>query len=338
VRLREALKALLGSRPRLLSVADVLLLPATLVAVLYTKALRMIPLRHLPASRAVFRRVGIFPLRDHYYEPAFLTVATTSGPRDLPGIDLRPDRQLELLGQLHYEAELEQFPRGGPDHFEASPYFHYGNGSFMSGDAEALYAVIRHHRPSRIIEIGSGFSTLMAAAAVARNREAGGPEVDHRCIEPYSFAWLDDLDAVTVVRERVEQVAVETFAALGPDDILFIDSSHVIRPGGDVLFEYLQLLPRVAPGVLVHIHDVFTPYDYPSDWVRREGRLWNEQYLLEAFLSCNREFDVVLALNYLARTHPAPLGRAFPVYAGEGADRPLGSIWLRRRADATAAT
>jgi hypothetical protein len=314
-------------KARLSRALDILLLPVTLLTVLYAKALRRLPLRHLPASRAVFRRVGVFPVRDHFYEPAFLQPAPGSGPRDLPGIDLRTEQQLELLGQLGHQDELLAFPRTGPSDFDADPYFHYGNGSYQSGDAEALYAMIRHHRPKRIIEIGSGFSTMMAAAAVARN----GDEVDHRCIEPYAFAWLDGLDGVTVVREKVEDVPVETFAALGEDDILFIDSSHMIRPGGDVLFEYLQLLPRVAPGVLVHVHDVFTPYDYPADWVDEDGRLWNEQYLLDAFLSCNQDFEVVLALNHLARDHGEALRRAFPVYAEEGGDRPLGSIWLRRR-------
>jgi predicted O-methyltransferase YrrM len=318
------------SRSGLVGIADVVLLPITLLAILYAKALRMLPLRHLPASRAVFRRVGVFPVRDHYYEPSFLQPPATTGPRDLPGVDLRTDRQLELLGQLGHQDELLAFPRSGPPNFDADPYFHYGNGSFMSGDAEALYAMVRHHRPGRIIEIGSGFSTMIAAAALARNREEDGTETEHRCIEPYSFGWLEGLDGVSVVREKVEDVALETFATLGPGDICFIDSSHMIRPGGDVLFEYLQLLPRLAPGVLVHVHDIFTPYDYPADWVDREGRLWNEQYLLEAFLSCNCDFEVVLALNHLARDHGAALGRAFPVYAEEGGDRPLGSIWLRR--------
>jgi hypothetical protein len=332
MKLLRSLKGELRSRPRLLGAADVLLLPITLAAVLWAKALRMLPLRHLPASRAVFRRLGVFPVRDHYYEPAFLGTPATTGPRDLPGIDLRTEEQLELLGRLGHQDELLAFPRSGPPTFESDPHFHYGNGSYMSGDAEALYAIVRHHRPSRVIEIGSGFSTLMAQAALARNREEDGTTTDHRCIEPYSFGWLDGLDDVTVVREKVEEVALETFASLGEDDILFIDSSHMIRPGGDVLFEYLQLLPRVAPGVLVHVHDVFTPYDYPADWVHTEGRLWNEQYLLEAFLSCNRDFEIVLALNHLARDHGEALGRAFPVYAEEGGDRPLGSIWLRRLA------
>jgi hypothetical protein len=325
------IKGLLAGRPGIVRAVDWLLVPLTLTVALYAKALRMVPLRDQPASRAVFRRLGVFPVKDHYYEPAFLTASPTSvAARDLPGIDLHTDAQLALLATFDVRAELEAFPRSGPPNFDADPYFHYGNGSFMSGDAEALYAVIRRFQPHRIIEIGSGFSTMMAAAAVARNVAEGGTPVDHRCIEPYSFAWLDGLPNVSVVREKVEDVDPEVFASLEAGDILFIDSSHMIRPGGDVLFEYLQLLPRVAPGVLVHIHDVFTPYDYPADWVSDDGRMWNEQYLLEAFLSCNDRFEVVLALNHLARDHATALGEAFPVYASEGGTRPLGSFWLRR--------
>ena len=106
-----------------------------------------------------------------------------------------------------------------------------------------------------------------------------------------------------MLRKKVEDVGLELFGDLGENDVLFIDSSHVIRPGGDVLFEYLELLPRLRPGVIVHIHDIFSPRDYPQQWLVDWVRLWNEQYLLEALLSENPHWKIIGALNYLKHTH-----------------------------------
>jgi hypothetical protein len=105
------------------------------------------------------------------------------------------------------------------------------------------------------------------------------------------------------MRQKVETISLEFFKELENDDILFIDSSHIIRPQGDVLFEYLQILPLLNKGVIVQIHDIFSPKDYPESWVSDEVRLWNEQYLLEAFLSCNNEWEIIGALNYLKHNH-----------------------------------
>jgi hypothetical protein len=128
----------------------------------------------------------------------------------------------------------------------------------------------------------------------------------------------------------VENVGDETFRALEANDILFIDSSHVIRPQGDVVHEYLYLLAILKPGVIVHIHDIFTPRDYPTAWVLGERRLFNERYLLEAFLSFNTSFEVLAALNYLSHEHRAALTDACPLLVKERAADP-GSFWMRRR-------
>jgi len=108
---------------------------------------------------------------------------------------------------------------------------------------------------------------------------------------------------IRVIRKRVEEVGREIFSELHANDLLFIDSSHVIRPQGDVLFEYLELLPSLKKGVIVHAHDIFTPGDYPDSWLREKVLLWNEQYLLEAFLTGNRDWKVTGALNYLHKNH-----------------------------------
>jgi hypothetical protein len=140
--------------------------------------------------------------------------------------------------------------------------------------------------------------------------------------------WLETLPGVEVVRQRVEEVEATVVQTLKANDILFIDSSHGIRPQGDVLREVLELLPVLQPGVLVQIHDIFTPRDYPAGWVVDEVRLWNEQYLVEAFLSCNYRFSVIGALNFLSRRHPEQLARCFPVFREKACNCDPGSFWL----------
>jgi hypothetical protein len=123
----------------------------------------------------------------------------------------------------------------------------------------------------------------MAARGIHQNhRDDPGYTCEHICIEPYEAQWLEKLD-VTTIREPVERLDKSLFRSLEKNDILFIDSSHMIRPQGDVLFEYLEILPILQSGVLIHIHDIFTPKDYLEEWLSQEVRFWNEQYLLEAF-------------------------------------------------------
>ena len=168
---------------------------------------------------------------------------------------------------------------------------------------ERTLAHLREHRPRRIVEIGSGQSTLMAILALRANR-AEDPRYRclHLCIEPYEAPWLERA-GVAVLRRPVEAVPLQVFDTLEAGDVLFIDSSHMIRPQGDVLFEYLNVLPRLKPGVVVHVHDIFTPHDYPASWLVEHVRFWNEQYLLEAFLTHNRSWKVIGALNFLRHRH-----------------------------------
>jgi hypothetical protein len=149
------------------------------------------------------------------------------------------------------------------------------------------------------------------------------------CIEPFENQWLAQLQ-VELIRQRVERVDQRLFTALNKNDILFIDSSHVIRPQGDVLCEYNEILPGLRPGVLIHIHDIFTPKDYLDEWILRQVRFWNEQYLLEAFLAYNKSFEIVAALNFLAHHYRERLAAKCPVFAREAAVREPGSLWLRR--------
>ena len=205
--------------------------------------------------------------------------------------------------------------------------FHMNNVSFGSGDAEYLYNLIRLKAPARLIEIGSGYSTLMAIKAIKRNHEEiPDYKCKHLCIEPYEMPWLEKT-GVTVMRQRVEEVDKALFLELEKDDILFIDSSHMIRPQGDVLFEYLELIPLLKTGVIVHIHDIFSPRDYSKECVIDKVLFWNEQYLLEAFLTCNRDWKIIGALNYLHHNHYQHLKEKCPFLMQ---DREPGSFYIQK--------
>lgn len=255
--------------------------------------------------------IGVLPIRRHYYEP-YVDRAELYRPlsevRPLPAIDLNVEGQLLLLGKLRFAAELSFLAAPRDSEFR----FGLNNGSFESGDAEYLYQLIRYVKPRRIFEIGSGNSTLMVAEAIrANSAEAPEYRCQHLCIEPFEAPWLEKI-GVETIRKRVEHVDREIFRALEENDILFIDSSHVIRPQGDVLTEYLEVLPILRKGVIVHVHDIFTPRDYPEDWVLGRRWLWNEQYLLEAFLANNEKWKVIGALNYLMHSHPDALRAVCP--------------------------
>lgn len=284
-------------------------------------------LRHkAPRSRAILDRFDVAVIRHHYYEPVLFPADLRhdlASDRPLPGLDLNEQGQLDLLAQFHYADELIPIPRTAPSRTD----FGYRNGSFLAGDAELLYSMIRHFKPRRLYEIGSGHSTLMARIALLRNEETGAMPCEHVCVEPYEQPWLEEV-GVRVLRARVEDVNPSLFDRLEAGDILFIDSSHVIRPQGDVVHEYLFLLGRLKPGVIVHVHDIFTPRDYLESWVVKERRLWDEQYLLEAFLSFNKEFEVMCAANWLWHRHRAAISSACPVLAEEKGEP--GSFWFRR--------
>ncbi len=311
---------------RLIQSTDILLALLTYPAAWLLKTIRRTGVQRLPHCRRALMRVGVFPLLDHYYEPQFVTGELRiplSEERSLPGIRWNIEGQLDLLDQLRFADELTGIPATGdePDQFRMK------NGSFESGDAEYLYQIIRLIRPRRLFEIGSGYSTLVAMRAIRRNREEDASyDCKHICIEPYEMPWLERT-GVAVIRKRVEDLDVALFSELRSDDILFIDSSHVIRPQGDVLFEYLELLPTLADGVIVHIHDIFSPRNYPPLWIVEDVKFWNEQYVLEAFLSNNHDWRIIGALNYLRHNHYDRLKAVAPYLTP---DREPGSFYIQK--------
>ena len=276
------------------------------------KRIRRNGIQNFPKCKAALLTVGVFPIRNTYYEPLFderLLKEDLFTDRSLPGIDWNSKEQLCLLESFSFADELTGIPltKGEDPHS-----FYMNNGLFSAGDAEFWYNLIRLKKPARIFEIGSGHSTLMAVRAIRKNTEEDkGYQSKHVCVEPFANPWLDSL-GVVLVRRRVEDLGVEFFQELGPNDILFIDSSHIIKPQGDVLFEYLQLLPSLGNGVTVHIHDIFSPKDYTTQLIRDEVKFWNEQYLLEAFLTNNPEWKIIGALNWLHHNHSPTLRAACP--------------------------
>lgn len=264
---------------------------------------------HYPRYLRQADKAGVQWRSTHYYHPTYRDADLPSDvtqPRDLPGVDLQGEAQLELLASFAFQKELAQLtaPEAG------RPAFRYDAGGYGSGDADALYAMLRHVKPARMIEVGSGHSTLAAAKALARNAAEQRP-CEHLCIEPYEKPWLEKA-GVKVIRARVESLGPGFFDQLAAGDVLFIDSSHVIRPFGDVLMLYQAVIPRLAKGVIVHAHDIFTPFDYPEKWLRADRRLWNEQYLLEAMLAHTPRYRVLLAMKWLQHYHDPLLARVFP--------------------------
>jgi glycosyltransferase involved in cell wall biosynthesis len=286
----------------------------------------------LPAVRGLLDRAGVTIVANHYHEPTYgpeHIFRDPDEPRALAGIDWNLDAQAQLLAQFDFGAALRslQGRHGG------GRTFSYSNGYCGPGDAEALYCMVRHFKPRTIVEVGCGQSTVVAHFAIADAKaEDSRYSCRQICFEPYENPWLEDL-GVEVKRELIEKSDLSLFRSLCPGDIVFIDSSHALRPMGDVEFEFLHILPNLPKGVIVQVHDIFSPRDYPAQWLNVERRFWNEQYLLEAFLSFNHEFEIICSLNHLMHLGSAQFKRAFPILAERGPDPFVGSFWFRRVKD-----
>ncbi|MGC1324020.1 MAG: class I SAM-dependent methyltransferase [Candidatus Udaeobacter sp.] len=274
-----------------------------------------------------WERHGFHVTPVHFYEPIpdtqSLPETLWTQPGELVGIDMNDSMQLDLLRNHfpRFRPEYDQFPSkptGEPGRFYSN------NGLFDGTDALVAYCMIRHFQPRLIVEVGSGFSSIIAAEAIAKNKNSA-----LICIEPFppDFLRKGFPGLHSLIEKKVEDIDLEFFSQLQSGDILFIDSSHTVRIGGDVNYLFLEVLPRLKPGVIVHVHDIFFPFDYRRDWVMDELRFWSEQYLLQAFLSFNSEFEVLIANHYLAHYYLEDFKRTFPHspwWSG-------GSFWMRRK-------
>lgn len=256
-------------------------------------------------------------------------------PSAMRGVHRDPEAMKGLLGTLvaDHGAELGDLPP-----WEEATGLGYGPG-FTRVDAALLFLMLRHLKPRRLMEVGSGLSTFYATRALERNRAEGSP-CEVTCIDPFSGDRVAGLPGVTVLRREVQDVAPEEFGVLEAGDVLFIDSTHVVKIDGDVPHLYLEVVPALAPGVVVHSHDVHFPYNVPHPartyvFDAKWPRYWTEAMLLQAFLAFNEDFEILLSAGLLRHEDEAFLERTLPGYrpvVPEDFDTHAGSIWYRRKA------
>ena len=264
--------------------------------------------------------VGVDIVARNYYSPIpaweDLPAAVFERRSSLTGIRFDVEAQLRFLGGLKpFLAE-----------FDLPPGFTWDNRMYDRVEADVLYAIIRSQRPSRIIELGSGFSSLIIAAAARRNI-AEGSELTYTAYDPYARDFIRaGAEPLVLCHQGAGDVPVETFAALQAGDVLFVDTTHTVKLGSEVNHIILDVLPTLAPGVIVHVHDVFLPYEYPKEFL--ESRLyWAEQYVLQAFLSENDNWEILLPLGSMSRDFPAEMAKLVPSFRS-GIEP--GAFWMRR--------
>lgn len=271
----------------------------------------------------------------HYYNPlvdpkavdVYSDTVFDTSKKSVFGIDFREKAQLELLDELLPYYKEVPFP------VEQTPGFRYylGNGIFSYSDGIFLYMLMRHFKPSRIIEVGSGHSS---AVMIDTNERFLNDSVNLTFIEPYPerlYSLLKDTDKTKnkIFELPIQQVPFSEFESLKAGDFLFVDSSHVSKTGSDVNYIFFEVLPRLKSGVIIHFHDIFTPMEYPKSWVMKKD-VWfgfNEIYILRAFLMYNPEFEVIMFNTFLEEHHEDWFSKNMPLCL----ENKGGSIWLRKK-------
>lgn len=281
---------------------------------------------------------GFLPVPVHFYSgiPDLKDLAARNiwdKKSMLTGIDFNLESQIAFLEQtgktFGSECHWPANPTGNPADFFSE------NDCFSFGCAASTHTMIRHYKPKRVIEIGSGMSSRIIRHALLLNKtENPAAENHYLIIDPYPSPFIEqELPGKELFKSRVELINPEFFDQLKENDVLFIDSGHSVRIGGDVNFLYLNVLPRLAPGVIIHVHDIQLPYEYHKVYAINESfrQFWTEQYLLQAFLAFNTQFEILLAVYYLLLEHLDLFQRAFPYYNPQE-HRLMGtSFWLRRK-------
>jgi hypothetical protein len=290
----------------------------------------------LRISAGLWERLGIHITPVHFYEPTphwrelQQRKELWESESELTGIEMNAANQLTLVRNVFPSFKEEyEFPR---QETRVPFEFHLNNKYFGPVDAEAAHSMVRYFLPKKIIEVGSGYSTYLLARTCLLNKEVSGLETELFVVDPYpvdtiakGFPGLSNLR-----QEKAENIEMDFFLQLYAGDILFIDSTHVVRTGGDVNYLYLEVLPRLKCGVIVHIHDIFLPREYPKEWVFQLRRSWSEQYLLQAFLTYNSTYEVLWCASYMHLHYPQELRAAFTSYDNQ-VNWPA-SFWMRRRA------
>jgi len=243
-------------------------------------------------------------------------------PIFIPGINLNEDKQWFFYNifLLYYHDIPFQ------DHKIDNLRYFYENKSYPHSDAMCLFCMIRHAKPNKIIEVGSGYSSC---AILDTNDLFFNGAIHTTFIEPYPDLFLSlindsDKQKINLIPKKLQDVPLDVFRSMEKNDMLIIDSSHVSKIGSDVNYIVFDILPNLKSGVFIHFHDVFYPFEYPKEWIY-EGRAWNEQYLLRAFLQYNNQFEIVFFNSYLAAFHRDRLQREMPLCLKLG-----GSIWIQK--------
>lgn len=278
---------------------------------------------------------GFLPVPAHFYSPIpdiedLRQRDVWSKVSGLAGIDFRIDGQVSLLREIGVrfgrECDWPQESDGNPE------TFFLNNPSFSFGCAAAAHGMIRHFKPRRVIEVGSGMSTRVIRAALRKNADESGEMANYQVVDPYPSSATKALMAERLFAQRVELLPLEFFEELAENDVLFIDSSHSVKVGSDVNYLFLEVLPRLALGVIIHVHDVSLPYEYSQVYAMNPAfrQFWTEQYLLQAFLSCNDHFKIHLAMHFLMMEYKDIFMAAFPHYDPQ--QRAVsGSFWMQRK-------
>lgn len=278
--------------------------------------------------RRVMSKAGLQVVVKTFYSPIpdlhALPAGTFERVSELPGLDWDLDAQLRFVQDELGEAMRAFHPpaSGNGTRWQYAP-----SESYSLADATLLYAMVRSLRPSRVVELGSGHSTLVTAQAARENADDGHP-LELEVYDPFPGVVGDELPGLTRLERMLAQdVPPSAFERLQPGDILFVDTTHTVKVGGDVNFIVLEVLPRLAPGVVVHLHDIFLPYEYPRKWLEDFGLYWTEQYLVQAFLAFNSGYEVLVALHALQRARREQMS---DVLTPAALDWPGGAFWTRR--------
>ncbi len=240
-----------------------------------------------------------------------------------PGIELAMQEQIGLIGDLVPYYDQMPFLENKQDGFR----YYFNNPYYCQGSSIVLYSLMRHFRPQQIVEVGSGFSS---AAMLDVNDRFFDGNILFTFIEPHpetlrSLLTERDMEKHHIRVDIAQNIPVTVFTDLKNNDILFIDSSHVAKVGSDVVFLLTEILPVLRKGVIIHIHDIFWPFEYPEDWVF-SGTAWNEAYLVKAFLQFNDSFEIILFNSYLATHHQELMKERLPLFLSNSGS----SLWLRK--------
>ena len=248
------------------------------------KIYKLIGVKNLKYSTKFIKFIGIFPIRDHYYEPEFKNNFLRSKFNKIKKPNLFNTKKFNInyFKKFKFSQELLNL---NLERKSNSNSFYMNNSFFSKGDADFLYQFIRLKKPKNIIEIGSGYSTLIMTKAILKNKKEKNV-CSITSIDPGNISVLDNIK-IKRLKKKVEDCNISIFKKLKKNDLLFIDSSHTIKPFGDVLKIYQEIIPSLNKGVNICVHDIFIPYSYPSDWIIDQNLFWNEQYMLEVLLMNN---------------------------------------------------